>query len=128
MIRTLMHIAKEEKMRGLFRGIAPTLMRDGPFSGVYYLAYSRLKAACTLHPILSSVPTQVCVSVCLVVCLRERLPHAVHVKLTRVYVSRVCVRHVTTKHMVCIYITAYIMSCRLVHRMHKQCRHTSVHV
>ena len=38
----LMGIAKQERLRGLFRGIIPTVLRDAPFSGIYLLLYTNL--------------------------------------------------------------------------------------
>ncbi len=36
-------IARTEGPRGLFRGLIPTIMTTGPFSGLYYMFYVRLK-------------------------------------------------------------------------------------
>jgi len=36
-------IASKEGIRGLFSGLWPTILRDVPFSGVYYLCYQKLK-------------------------------------------------------------------------------------
>lgn len=37
------HIARTEGVSALYAGLIPTLVRDSPFSGVYYALYSRLK-------------------------------------------------------------------------------------
>ena len=37
-------IYQDEGLKGSFRGLLPTLARDVPFSGLYYLFYSQLKS------------------------------------------------------------------------------------
>lgn len=39
----LRSVVQTEGIRGLFRGTMPTILRDSPFSGIYYSAYSWLK-------------------------------------------------------------------------------------
>ena len=39
----LVHIAKAEGVGALYAGLIPTLVRDSPFSGMYYMIYSKLK-------------------------------------------------------------------------------------
>jgi hypothetical protein len=51
-------IAKDEKLPGLFRGVVPTLLRDGPFSGLYYLSYTRLKSLLREQHSLDGIPSQ----------------------------------------------------------------------
>lgn len=41
-VRNLVGILKRERLRGLFRGVIPTVLRDAPFSGIYLLIYTRL--------------------------------------------------------------------------------------
>jgi len=41
-LRNLIGIARKERMKGLFRGVIPTVMRDAPFSGIYLLLYTNL--------------------------------------------------------------------------------------
>lgn len=38
------HVLRDEGPRGFYRGMIPTLVRDVPFSGLYVLIYTRLKA------------------------------------------------------------------------------------
>lgn len=44
-LQALAHIARTEKLRGLFSGLGPTLVRDAPYSGLYLLLFSRLREA-----------------------------------------------------------------------------------
>jgi solute carrier family 25, member 38 len=39
----LRHVLRDEGVRGLYRGMLPTLARDVPFSGLYVLIYKRLQ-------------------------------------------------------------------------------------
>ncbi|TMW66542.1 hypothetical protein Poli38472_004307 [Pythium oligandrum] len=41
----LRHVLRDEGVRGLYRGIVPTMIRDVPFSGLYVLIYKRTKSA-----------------------------------------------------------------------------------
>lgn len=43
-LQVFRHVVRDEGMRGLYRGMVPTLIRDVPFSGLYVLLYTRLKA------------------------------------------------------------------------------------
>lgn len=52
MFRGLSAIYKQEGAKGLFSGIAPTLLRDVPFSGLYFMFYTQLKHM----SIIESVP------------------------------------------------------------------------
>lgn len=40
----VVHIARAEGVAALYSGLIPTLVRDSPFSGLYFTIYSRLKA------------------------------------------------------------------------------------
>lgn len=42
-IAALTEIARTERLRGLFRGLGPTVLTNAPFSALYYLFYTRLK-------------------------------------------------------------------------------------
>ncbi len=42
-LQALAQIAKTERLRGLFRGLGPTILTNAPFSALYYLFYTRLK-------------------------------------------------------------------------------------
>lgn len=43
-VMALRAVVHKEGLRGLFRGLVPTVLRDAPFSGIYYSVYSSLKA------------------------------------------------------------------------------------
>ncbi|KAG2522961.1 hypothetical protein JM16_004567 [Phytophthora kernoviae] len=42
-LHVVRHVLHHEGMRGLYRGMVPTLIRDVPFSGLYVLIYTRLR-------------------------------------------------------------------------------------
>lgn len=48
-LQVFQHVLRDEGVRGLYRGMVPTLIRDVPFSGLYVLIYTRLKAALELE-------------------------------------------------------------------------------
>lgn len=52
-IPAAVHIAKTEGLRGLYAGLLPTLVRDAPYSGIYYVSFSNLKAIIT-----ANIPTE----------------------------------------------------------------------
>ncbi|KAK9864781.1 hypothetical protein WJX84_009508 [Apatococcus fuscideae] len=41
--QALKHIARTERLKGLFRGLGPTVLTNAPFSALYYLFFTRLK-------------------------------------------------------------------------------------
>lgn len=42
-LHVVRHVLHHEGVRGLYRGMVPTLIRDVPFSGLYVLIYTRLR-------------------------------------------------------------------------------------
>ncbi|RLN90981.1 hypothetical protein BBJ28_00006431 [Nothophytophthora sp. Chile5] len=42
-LQVVRHVVQHEGVRGLYRGMVPTLIRDVPFSGLYVLLYTRLR-------------------------------------------------------------------------------------
>lgn len=48
-LQVFQHVLRDEGVRGLYRGMVPTLIRDVPFSGLYVLIYTRLKAVLELE-------------------------------------------------------------------------------
>ncbi|KAK9836381.1 hypothetical protein WJX84_000438, partial [Apatococcus fuscideae] len=42
-VAALTEIAKTERLRGLFKGLGPTVLTNAPFSALYYLFFTRLK-------------------------------------------------------------------------------------
>lgn len=44
-VTNLIEIARVEKLRGLVRGLIPTVCRDSPFSGIYFMCYSNIRPA-----------------------------------------------------------------------------------
>jgi solute carrier family 25 protein 38 len=42
-LHVVRHVLQHEGVRGLYRGMVPTLIRDVPFSGLYVLIYTRLR-------------------------------------------------------------------------------------
>uniref|UniRef100_K3WZ53 Mitochondrial carrier protein n=1 Tax=Globisporangium ultimum (strain ATCC 200006 / CBS 805.95 / DAOM BR144) TaxID=431595 RepID=K3WZ53_GLOUD len=54
-LQVFQHVVRDEGVRGLYRGMVPTLIRDVPFSGLYVLIYTRLKTIAELE--FPQVPT-----------------------------------------------------------------------
>ncbi|TDH72870.1 hypothetical protein CCR75_007387 [Bremia lactucae] len=48
-LRVVRHVLHHEGVRGLYRGMVPTLIRDVPFSGLYVLVYTRLRDSWTIR-------------------------------------------------------------------------------
>ncbi|KAG6582827.1 Mitochondrial Carrier (MC) Family [Phytophthora cinnamomi] len=46
-LHVVRHVLHHEGVRGLYRGMVPTLIRDVPFSGLYVLIYTRLRDSWT---------------------------------------------------------------------------------
>uniref|UniRef100_H3GG07 Mitochondrial carrier protein n=1 Tax=Phytophthora ramorum TaxID=164328 RepID=H3GG07_PHYRM len=46
-LQVVRHVVRHEGVRGLYRGMVPTLIRDVPFSGLYVLIYTRLRDSWT---------------------------------------------------------------------------------
>lgn len=43
MVSMIVGIARQEGVRGLFRGLGPTVLTNAPYSAFYYLFYTSLK-------------------------------------------------------------------------------------
>ena len=43
MVSMIVGIARQEGVRGLFRGLGPTVITNAPYSAFYYLFYTSLK-------------------------------------------------------------------------------------
>eukprot|EP01138_Halocafeteria_seosinensis_P005252 gb/GECG01005369.1/.p1 GENE.gb/GECG01005369.1/~~gb/GECG01005369.1/.p1 ORF type:complete len:390 (+),score=31.56 gb/GECG01005369.1/:1-1170(+) len=50
-IPAAIHIARTEGIRGLYAGLLPTIVRDAPYSGIYFLSFSTLKSLIARHSI-----------------------------------------------------------------------------
>ena len=55
LVHALGTIAKEEGVRGLYRGLGPTMFSNAPFSALYYLFYTRLREKLKSTPEPSTV-------------------------------------------------------------------------
>jgi hypothetical protein len=50
------HIVRTEGWASLFSGLVPTIVRDAPFSGLYYTSYSQLKEALGTPAAVAAIP------------------------------------------------------------------------
>jgi hypothetical protein len=50
------HIVRTEGWASLFSGLVPTIVRDAPFSGLYYTSYSQLKEALGAPAAVAAIP------------------------------------------------------------------------